>query len=43
MRDDLVYEMIPYTPKELVAIAEKEFAWCEARMQIGRASCRERV
>jgi uncharacterized protein (DUF885 family) len=32
MRDDLVYEMIPYTPQELVAIAEEEFAWCEARM-----------
>jgi uncharacterized protein (DUF885 family) len=27
---DLAREMIPYTPEELVAIAEKEFAWCEA-------------
>ena len=27
---DLVHEMIPYTPEELVAIAEREFAWCEA-------------
>jgi len=32
MRDDLVHEMIPYTPEELIAIAEREFAWCEARM-----------
>ena len=24
--------MIPYTPEELIAIAEKEFAWCEAEM-----------
>jgi len=27
---DLEHEMIPYTPAELIAIAEKEFAWCEA-------------
>lgn len=27
---DLAREMIPYTPEELVAIAGKEFAWCEA-------------
>jgi uncharacterized protein (DUF885 family) len=32
MRADLIHEMIPYTPEELIAIAEKEFAWCEARM-----------
>ena len=25
--------MIPYTPEELVAIANKEFAWCEAEMK----------
>lgn len=25
---DLEYEMIPYTPDELITIAEKEFAWC---------------
>lgn len=25
-------EMIPYTPEELVAIANKEFAWCDAEM-----------
>ncbi|HXG47711.1 MAG TPA: DUF885 domain-containing protein [Methylomirabilota bacterium] len=28
--DALAYEMIPYTPEELIRIAEKEFAWCEA-------------
>jgi uncharacterized protein (DUF885 family) len=27
---DLEKEMIPYSPQELIAIAEKEFAWCEA-------------
>jgi hypothetical protein len=26
---DLANEMIPYTPEELIAIAEKEFAWLE--------------
>jgi hypothetical protein len=26
---DLEHEMIPYTPEELIAIADKEFAWCE--------------
>jgi uncharacterized protein (DUF885 family) len=30
---DLVTEMIPYTPEELVAIGEREFAWCEAEMK----------
>lgn len=25
-------EMIPYTPEELIAIANKEFAWCDAEM-----------
>ncbi len=29
----LAYEMIPYTPEELIAIANKEFAWCEAEMK----------
>ncbi len=28
----LQYEMIPYSPEELVAIANKEFAWCDAEM-----------
>lgn len=27
---DLEHEMIPYTPEELITVAEKEFAWCEA-------------
>lgn len=26
---DLAHEMIPYSPEELVSIAEKEFTWCE--------------
>lgn len=26
---DLAHEMIPYTPAELIALAEREFAWCE--------------
>lgn len=30
---ELQFEMIPYTPEELIAIAEKEFAWCEAEMK----------
>lgn len=30
---ELAAEMIPYTPDELVAIAEKQFAWCEAEMK----------
>jgi len=29
---DLRHEMIVYSPEELIAIAEKEFAWSEARM-----------
>jgi uncharacterized protein (DUF885 family) len=33
LTDELAYEMIPYTPEELVAIANKEFAWCEAEMK----------
>ncbi len=28
----LQYEMIPYTPEELIDIANKEFAWCDAEM-----------
>lgn len=28
----LQYEMIPYTPEELVVIAEKEFDWCRKEM-----------
>jgi uncharacterized protein (DUF885 family) len=30
---ELEYEMIPYTPEELIEIANKEFAWCEREMK----------
>jgi hypothetical protein len=30
---ELKYEMIPYTPEELIQIANKEFAWCENEMK----------
>ncbi|WP_113662945.1 DUF885 family protein [Pedobacter nanyangensis] len=30
--DGLKNEMIPYTPEELTAIAQREFAWCDAEM-----------
>lgn len=30
---ELAFEMIPYTPEELIAIANKEFAWCDAEMK----------
>ena len=30
---ELQYEMIPYTPEELIAIANKEMAWCETEMK----------
>jgi len=29
---DLAYNMIPYTPEELIAIARKEYDWCEKEM-----------
>ncbi len=31
--DALEAEIIPYTPEELIEIANKEFAWCEAEMK----------
>lgn len=31
--DALDAEMIPYTPEELLDIADKEFAWCEVEMK----------
>jgi hypothetical protein len=35
-RDELIrllqYEMIPYSPEELIDIANKEFAWCDAEL-----------
>ncbi|MCL4818775.1 MAG: DUF885 family protein [Vicinamibacteria bacterium] len=30
---DLAHERIPYTPEELLAIAEREFAWCAEEMK----------
>lgn len=32
LQQELAFEWIPYTPQELVAIAEREFAWCDAEM-----------
>lgn len=32
LMQQLNYEMIPYTPEELIDIANKEFAWCDAEM-----------
>ena len=31
--DELAYAMVPYTPEQLVVMANKEFAWCEAEMK----------
>ena len=31
--NELAFEMIPYTPEELVAIADREFQWCESEMK----------
>ncbi len=30
---ELAYEMIPYTPEELIRIANQEYAWCEKEMK----------
>jgi hypothetical protein len=30
---DLGSELIPYTPEELLKVADREFAWCEAEMK----------
>ncbi len=30
---DLAYESIPYSPEQLIAIADREFAWCEEEMK----------
>jgi len=29
---DLAFEMIPYTPEELIAIGDREYAWCLSEM-----------
>ena len=33
LMSELAYEMIPYTPEELIAIGNKEYEWCEAEMK----------
>jgi len=33
LMDALAAEMIPYTPEELIELAEREFAWCEIEMK----------
>jgi hypothetical protein len=30
---DLASELVPYTPEELLALAEREFAWCENELR----------
>ncbi len=30
---ELAHEMIPYTPEQLIALANQEYAWCEAEMK----------
>ncbi len=32
LRDELRFELVPYSPEDLVKIAEKEFAWCDREM-----------
>ena len=32
LRAELAFELIPYGPEDLLRIAEREFAWCEAEM-----------
>jgi len=33
LKADLAYEMIPYSVEELIAIANREFAWCETEFR----------
>jgi uncharacterized protein (DUF885 family) len=33
LAEDIAAEMLPYSAEELVAIGEREFAWCEAEMK----------
>jgi len=33
LQRQLGYEFIPYTPEQLITLAEREFAWCEERMK----------
>ena len=34
LQQHLNHEFIPYTPQELIALAEREFAWCESQMKL---------
>lgn len=38
LQRQLRFEFIPYTPAELIAVAEREFSWCEEQM---KAAARE--
>ncbi len=38
LREELAFEAIPYSPAELVAIAEREFAWCDREMAAAAAA-----
>ncbi|MCB1209262.1 MAG: DUF885 family protein [Verrucomicrobiales bacterium] len=33
LKRQLGYEFIPYSPEDLIGIAEREFAWCETQMK----------
>ncbi len=33
LQEQLAHEFIPYTPDELIGIAEREFTWCETEMK----------
>jgi uncharacterized protein (DUF885 family) len=33
VQEDITNEMLTYSPEELIAIAEREFAWCEAEFR----------
>ncbi len=33
LMSELAFEMIPYTPEELISMANTEFAWCEDQMK----------
>lgn len=37
LRSDLAEEVLAYSPEELIAIGEKEFAWCEEQMRLASA------
>lgn len=34
LQRQLGHEFIPYTPQELIALAEREFSWCEGQMKL---------